>query len=203
MGRGDGDRRQQEKVHGMMSQPRSVAGGSPATSAAAGYSALETLRNGRRLEIRALKPEDQAGLLGAVNRASAQSLMRRFFVPKRQLTAQEIAFFMNVDFVKHVALLASLEQDGQQLIVGGGRYILVEPGLAELAFVVVDTYQGLGIGAALLRHLAMLARNANLQALVAEVLPENAPMLKVFDRSGYRLRKQREADVVHVTLYLD
>jgi len=187
----------------MTGQPGSVTSGSPAISAAAGYSALETLRNGRRLEIRALKPADQAGLLAAVNRTSAQSLTRRFFVPKRQLTAPEIAFFMNVDFVKHVALVASLGEDGQQLIVGGGRYILVEPGLAELAFVVVDAYQGQGIGAALLRHLAMLARNAKLQALVAEVLPENAPMLKVFGRSGYRLRQQRDADVVHVTLYLD
>ena len=187
----------------MTGQPGSVTSGSPAISAAAGYSALETLRNGRRLEIRALKPADQAGLLAAVNRTSAQSLTRRFFVPKRQLTAPEIAFFMNVDFVKHVALVASLGEDGQQLIVGGGRYILVEPGLAELAFAVVDAYQGQGIGAALLRHLGMLARNAKLRALVAEVLPENAPMLKVFDRSGYRLRQQRDADVVHVTLYLD
>jgi RimJ/RimL family protein N-acetyltransferase len=199
----EADRCEQDKVHGMTGQPRPAAGEQPNGSAAAEYCALETLRNGRRLEIRALKPDDQAGMLAAVNRASAQSLTRRFFVPKRQLTAQEIAFFMNVDFVKHVALVASLEEAGQQLIVGGGRYVLVEPGLAELAFVVVDAYQGQGIGAALLHHLAMLARHAKLQALVAEVLPENAPMLKVFDRSGCRLRKQRDADVVHVTLYLD
>jgi len=187
----------------MTDQPRSVAGGSPTISPASGYCALETLRDGRRLQIRALRPDDQAGLLAAVNRASAQSLTRRFFVPKRQLTAQEIAFFMNVDFVKHVALVASLEEAGQPLIVGGGRYILLDPQLAELAFVVVDAYQGQGIGAALLRHLAILARRAKLQTLLAEVLPENAPMLKVFDRSGYRLRKQRDADAVHVTLYLD
>jgi RimJ/RimL family protein N-acetyltransferase len=169
---------------------------------AAKYFALETLRNGSRIEIRALKPDDRAGLLAAVSRVSAQSLARRFFIPKRQLTEQEIDFFVDVDFLNHVALLASIEEAGQQVIVGGGRYIVVQPRLAELAFVVVDEYQGQGIGAALLRHLAKIARKGELQELVAEVLPENAPMLKVFDTSGYRLHKQRDASVVRVTLQL-
>ena len=47
------------------------------------------------------------------------------------------------------------------------------PGAAEVAFVVIDDYQGQGIGAALLRHLAAIARSAGLKELVAEVLPEN------------------------------
>jgi RimJ/RimL family protein N-acetyltransferase len=109
---------------------------------------------------------------------------------------------LNVDFVNHVALVAVLEDDGQQQIVGGGRYIVSQAGTAELAFVVVDQNQGQGIGAALLRHLAILARRAGLELLTAEVLAENTGMLKVFDRSGLRLSKTRDADVVHVALHL-
>ena len=166
------------------------------------YCARERLRTGRSIEVRALRPDDRTDMLSAVGRLSAQSLTRRFFTPKRELNAQEIAFFLNVDFVNHVALVATIEDDGQQQIVGGGRYIVSQAGTAELAFVVVDQNQGQGIGAALLRHLAILARCAGLELLTAEVLAENTGMLKVFDRSGLRLSKTRDADVVHIALHL-
>jgi GNAT superfamily N-acetyltransferase len=169
---------------------------------AATYSARERLRNGQGIEVRALRPDDRTDMLTAVGRLSAQSLFRRFFMPKRELKPEEIAFFLNVDFVSHVALVAAIEDGGQQVIVGGGRYIVSQPKMAELAFAVVDPYQGQGIGAVLLRHLAILARSASIEVLTAEVLAENAGMLKVFDGSGLRVAKARDADVVHVSLRL-
>jgi GNAT superfamily N-acetyltransferase len=174
----------------------------PAMVEAAAYSAIEALRDGRRVEIRALKPEDRAGLLAAVGRTSTQSLYRRFFAVKRGFTEREIAFFSNVDFVSHVALVAVVEEDGRPVIVGGGRYVVVHPEQAEVAFAVVDEYQGQRIGAALMRHLAAIARRAGLRELIAEVLPDNAPMLKVFEKSGFPLSTKRESRVVHVTLRL-
>jgi GNAT superfamily N-acetyltransferase len=74
------------------------------------------------------------------------------------------------------------------------------PGTAELAFAVIDDYQGQGIGAALMRHLALLARAGGIKELIAEVLPENIPMLKVFQRSGFRLQTKHHAGVVDVAL---
>jgi RimJ/RimL family protein N-acetyltransferase len=169
---------------------------------AAKYSAIETLRDGRRVEIRALRPEDRDDLAAAVGRVSTQSLYRRFFAVKRHFTEQETAFFVEVDFVDHVALVAVVEEDGRPVIVAGGRYIVVQPGQAEVAFVVIDEYQGQGVAAALMRHLVTIARAAGLRELVAEVLPDNAAMLKVFERSGLPLRTRREPQVVHVTLQL-
>src|SRR5215204_5051150 len=61
---------------------------------AAKYSAVETLRNGRQVEIRALRPDDRADLVAAVGRASAQSLYRRFFGVRHSFT--EFAFFGGV-----------------------------------------------------------------------------------------------------------
>jgi RimJ/RimL family protein N-acetyltransferase len=171
-------------------------------SDSATYSAVELLRNGQQVEIRALRPDDRASLLAAVSRTSSQSLYRRFFAVKRGFTEQEIVFFSNVDFVSHVALVAVMEEGGQPLIVGGGRYIVVQPGQAEVAFVVVDQYQGQGIGAKLLHHLAVIARDAGLKELVAEVLPDNTSMLKMFERSGLRLGTRREPQGVHITLHL-
>ena len=74
------------------------------------YSVIELLRNGRRIEIRSLKPEDRDKLVAAVSRTSAQSLYRRFFAAKRGFTEQEVAFFLNVDFVNHIALVAVLDE---------------------------------------------------------------------------------------------
>jgi RimJ/RimL family protein N-acetyltransferase len=166
---------------------------------AAKYSAIEALRDGRCVEIRALRHDDRDELAEAVGRASPESLYRRFFAVRRSFTEQEVAFFLNVDFVNHVALVAVVEEGGRPVIVGGGRYVVLQPGQAEIAFAVIDQYQAQGIGAALMRHLVAIAREAGLKELIAEVLPENTPMLKVFEKSGLRLSKKREAGVVHVT----
>ena len=169
---------------------------------AANYSALETLRDGRRLEIRALRPDDRAGLAAAVARSSDQSLYRRFFSLKRSFSESEVEYFLNVDFINHVALVAVVDEDGRPAIAGGARYIVEQPGMAEIAFAVVDGYQGQGIGAALMRHLAAIAVSAGLKELIAEVLPDNMPMLKVFEKSGFPRSVKHEAQVVHVSLAL-
>jgi RimJ/RimL family protein N-acetyltransferase len=169
---------------------------------AADYSAVDRLCDERTIEIRALRPDDREDMLTAIGRISPQSLRRRFFAPKRGFSETELAFFMNIDFDNHVALVAQLDEDGRPSIVGGGRYIVVQPGQAEIAFVVVDTYQGQGIGAALMRHLARLARDAGLKELVAQVLPENTAMLKVFSKFGFRPGSKREPQVMHLTMQL-
>jgi len=170
---------------------------------AANYSAVGALRDGRRLEIRAFRPSDRADLESAVGQIGTQSLYRRFFTVKRNFSQKERDFFLNVDFVGHVALMAWVEESGQKVIVGGGRYVVVQPGTAEVAFAVVDKYQGQGVGAALMRHLAAIARDAGLKELIAEVLSENAPMLRVFEKSGLPMTTTREADVVQVGLRLN
>ncbi|WP_454624864.1 N-acetyltransferase family protein [Bradyrhizobium cenepequi] len=166
------------------------------------YTACERLRDGSQVEIRALQPEDEADMLAAVGRTSAQSLQRRFFVMKRGFSENERAFFMNIDFSNHVALVALAQEDGRTVIVGGGRYIVFEAGRAEMAFVVVDAWQGRGIGSILMRHLVEIAGNAGLQELIAEVLPENKAMLKVFAKFGFKPASRRDPQTVHLVLKL-
>jgi RimJ/RimL family protein N-acetyltransferase len=166
------------------------------------YSVTERLRDGREVEIRGLRPDDKDDMLAAVGRTGMQSLQRRFFVVKRGFSEKEIAFFMNIDFANHVALVALAEEDGRKVIIGGGRYIVTEPGKAEIAFVVIDDYQGQGVGTLLMRHLAVIARKAGLRELIAEVLPENAAMRKVFGKFGFQARRGPDPHVVHLVLEL-
>ena len=78
----------------------------------------------------------------------------------------------------------------------------VEPGRAEMAFVVIDTWQGRGIGSLLMRHLVKLAGAGGLNELTAEVLPENGAMLKVFGKFGFRPRSHRDPQTIHLALKL-
>jgi len=95
-----------------------------------------------------------------------------------------------------------MEEAGQGIIVAGGRYVAIQPGKAEVAFVVTDEYQGHGIGAALLRHLTLIARARGLYALFAEVLSENRPMLRVFEKCELPMIVTRDPEVIHITLQL-
>ena len=169
---------------------------------AAHYTVTESLRDGTRVNIRALRPEDEADMLAAVERTSAESQHQRFFVMKRDFPERERTFFMNVDFTEHVALVAVVTEQGRLTIIGGGRYIVFEPGRAEMAFVVVDAWQGRGVGSLLMRHLVRIARHTNLAELVAEVLPRNAAMLKVFSKAGFKPGAQRDPQTVHLALRL-
>ena len=169
---------------------------------AATYAVSEQLRDGTSLEIRALRPDDRDAMLESIGRFSNEALYRRFFAPKRNFSQREIDFFLNVDFESHVALVAVLCEHGQAVIVGGSRYVICRPGCAEIAFAVDDPHQKRGIATHLITHLIRIARAATLKELVAEVLPENMPMLKVFERCGLAMTTRRGRGVVHVTLAL-
>jgi RimJ/RimL family protein N-acetyltransferase len=168
----------------------------------ANYSATERLRDGREVKIRALRPDDKDDMLAAIGRTGTQSLQRRFFVVKRGFSDKEIAFFMNIDFANHVALVALGEEEGRSVIIGGGRYVVTQPGQAEIAFVVIDAYQGKGLGTLLMRHLSIVARKAGLKELIAEVLPENAAMRKVFEKFGFQAQRRSDPQVLHLVLKL-
>ena len=164
------------------------------------YSAVESLRNGRSVEIRALRPDDETRMLAALSRTSPQSLYRRFFGIKKGFSESEKAFFLNVDFIDHVALVAIIEQSGRTEIVGGARYVVVQPGIAEVAFTVIDEFQREGIGSALMRHLTLLAKRASLKRLLADVLPENTAMINILKKSGLPATITKAKGVVHIAL---
>ena len=123
----------------------------------------------------------------------------RFFTVKREFSEKEAHYFLDIDFIKHVVLVAIADDNGRPTIVGGCRYIVMQPGVAEISFTVIDAYQGRGIGSALMCHIAALARKAGFKELVADVLAYNAPMLKVFPRSGLLMSKKLDGTTVDVT----
>ena len=168
----------------------------------ADYSAQAALKDGTPVEIRALRPSDEADMLAAIERTGPSSLQSRFFVMKRHFSEKERAFFMDVDFSNHVALAAWALEQGRPAIVGGGRYVVTNPGEAEMAFVVVDAWQGRGVGSLLLRHLTEIAREQGVRELTAEVLSDNGAMRSVFTKAGFRLARSDDPRTVRLSLSL-
>ena len=169
---------------------------------AASYAATERLRNGAALQIRALLPSDGDEMLAAVGRFSKQTLYRRFFAPKRSFSEREIEFFLNVDFTSHGGAGGCAQRRRTTGDRGRREVCRLVPGCAEVAFAIDDPHQKLGIATHLIRHLIEIARANGLEAFIAEVLPENTPTLKIFERCGLALTTRRERGVVHVRLAL-
>jgi GNAT superfamily N-acetyltransferase len=166
------------------------------------YNVTERLRDQRTVTIRAIRPDDKGLIIDGFNKVSAESLYRRFLAMKKELTAYDLKQATEVDFVNVVALVAVVEKEGSVQIAGGGRYIRTVGLRAEVAFLVEDAFQSLGIASCIFKHLIAIARDSGITQFEAELLPSNEAMLRVFGRSGIPVIRTRMRDSVHVLMEL-
>jgi GNAT superfamily N-acetyltransferase len=171
------------------------------------YYAKEKLLNGREITLRAIRPDDKHALQDVMHHLSAKSRYYRFFTPKEELTDKELAFFTELDFERHVALLACVHENGEEVPVGVGRYILPDeddpPLAAEVSCAVEEDYQGIGIGTHLLHHLTEIARQHGILEFYAYTLSENEKMLELFANSGLLMSQSYDhSGVVKVRMLL-
>ncbi len=163
------------------------------------YSAHEVLRDGGSIFVRAIRADDKDRLLDHFRHLSQDSIYQRFFGLKHSLSDADLVRFTEIDFVSHVALVATLRTNGDERFIGVSRYVTTGPGYAEVAFAVLDEHQGRGIGTVLLEHLGRVARAAGITEFQADVLGDNNRMLEVFAKSGFRVKRSTEAGVVHLS----
>ena len=109
--------------------------------------------------------------------------------------------FVVIDYSKEMLILAIIEKDSEEIIVGLGQYHIEEAThTAESAFSVRDDYQNHGIATELLRYLTYLAKKDGLHGFTASVLMENKPMLKVFEKMGFVIERIAEAGVYELNM---
>jgi RimJ/RimL family protein N-acetyltransferase len=169
------------------------------------YYVVERLRGGHEVTIRAIRPEDRERMANTLKELSDKTFYRRTFSTKRDLSETDLKQLTEVDFENVVALVAEMREEGQDRIVGGGRYFRMgdtAPDSAEVAFLMDDKHQGLGIGSRIFRHLVAIACASGITKFEAEVLPSNEGMLKIFDRSGLPVARISAGDTIHITIDL-
>ena len=168
------------------------------------YAADVILRDGTSVHLRAIRPEDRAELARGFAELSPEAVYFRFFRAKRRLNDDELTAFTELDFAQRAALVATLRVGNEERIIAVARYAVTDdsarpPHRAEVAFTVGDVFQGRGLGTLLLEHLAIIARANGIAEFEADVLGENNRMLRVFARSGFRVKRSLADGVFHVT----
>jgi GNAT superfamily N-acetyltransferase len=165
----------------------------------------DTLRSGLAVTIRPLRPDDRERIARAVRQLDRESVYLRLFSYRKELTEAGLDRIMRVNPEDEIALVVTTGTGTDEIIIGSGRCYFIGSGAArtgEVAFIVEEDYQGLGIARRLLARFAALARVRGVATLTADVLAGNKSMLGVFERSGLPMARRLEGDAVHVTLTL-
>jgi acetyl coenzyme A synthetase (ADP forming)-like protein len=157
------------------------------------------LKDGSRILLRPIRRDDVQRWLDFISRLSDRTKYLRFHsVPK--LGREDAVRFCSVDYDNAFAFVAEVLRDSRRHIIAIGRYYRIpHKPLAEVAFVIEDTYQGKGIGTKLMEWLANVARDNGISTFEASVLAENKEMMTVFKDYGFHLTSKLEENEYRVT----
>lgn len=140
-------------------------------------------RTGLAVQLRPVRITDEPLLKSFFYSLSDQSRYTRFMTVRREMPHETLQEYTVIDYSKEMVILAVVEREGQDHVIGLAEYYLDEENLAaNVAFTVRDDEQNKGVGTELLQHLVYLAKREGLHALTAEVLVENRPMMRVFEK---------------------
>jgi len=147
---------------------------------------IVTLRDGSQVLVRPIRPDDKQALVEALARLSPESRYRRFLRPVTSLSERELKYLTEIDYTSHFAWVAA-DPEGKSGL-GVARYVRdsKDPEVAEPAIVIVDDYQGKGLGTILVRLLVATALENGIKVFRSWVLGENREVLGPLERIGAR-----------------
>ncbi|HSS94002.1 MAG TPA: GNAT family N-acetyltransferase [Candidatus Dormibacteraeota bacterium] len=145
------------------------------------------LKDGTRVHVRPIVPEDEPLLIEAVGAMSERTVYFRFFSPLKRLPDALAHRLAVVDYQDRFAIVGTTHKPGgKERIVGVARYDRAShTDVAETAVAVVDEFQRRGLGSALLAILAKVARDHGIKTFTLIVLPENQQMLGLLRKMGW------------------
>jgi len=150
------------------------------------YTTPWQLSDGTEVLLRAIRPEDEPAEHEMLSSLSQESLRTRFFSTIKDISHEWLILFCNIDYDRHMAIVAEMEEKGKKKMVGVARLIMNQDMTSgEVAFLVQDRYQGKHLGSKFLEILIGIARERGLEEIRADVLTENEKMLNVFKRLGF------------------
>ena len=157
---------------------------------------------GRSFFLRPVRPSDQRRLQEFFYTHSQSTLMQRYrYIPK-DMSTERAYELVNIDQSKNLALCFVERQGPREVIFAVGRYYLQENGkIGEVAFVVKEEFQGLGLGALLMKKIIKVARIRDLENLIALIRIDNTSMRALVKRFSFI--KERTPDPMELIYNLD
>jgi acetyltransferase len=163
-----------------------------------------TFRDGTRVIVRPIRPEDRQIEREFVLKLSDESRYFRFMSALRELNEAMLSRFTQIDYDREMALIAVICENGLETEIGVARYIINADGVScEFAVAVADAWQHRGVGSKLILNLVEVARARKLQVMEGIVMAGNHKMLGLMSALGFSIRPEPgDAAVKHVAKQL-
>ena len=167
------------------------------------YEWKETTSHGLQIFIRPIKPEDASLLLELFENLSPESRYHRFFSPMKSLSRDMLVRFTQIDYDRHIGLVAIVQDEDGEKMLGVAR-VIMEPDRhnAEFSVAVGDQWQGKGVGRRLLERCLDAGRDYGVETVQGYVLAENTQMLNLCHELGFQVSRNGGRDTYHLTIDL-
>jgi len=164
-----------------------------------------TLRDGTRVVVRPIRPEDRQIEKEFVQELSNESKYFRFMSGLRELSEAMLNRFTQIDYDRELALIAMVCENAKETEIGVARYVVNADNIScEFAVAVADAWQNRGVGTALILGLAAAARARGLRTMEGIVVARNSKMLGLMNALGFSVRAEPgDPSIRHVTKQLD
>ena len=171
------------------------------------YVSSWTMKNGNQVTIRPIRPEDEPLMVKFHETLSDRTVYLRYFCSlslSQRVAHERLLRICFGDYDREMALVAERVDPatGERGIIGVGRINRLHgKNEAEVAVLVADQYQNLGLGNELLRRVVQIARKEKLSQVSAEMMPDNVAMQVIMKRLGFGVRTSE--DLTSVRAFLD
>ena len=164
-------------------------------------SAQHTFKNDIAVRFRAIKPSDEEEMRRLFYRFSDESVYYRYFSPIKTMPHSKMQEYVNVDFSQVMSIVGLVGEVGTGHIIAEARFVKwPDRAYADVAFIVDEEYQGIGVASYLYKMLIRLAKDRGIHGFTADVLTTNKAMMKVFEKGVAMVKASLEHGVYRLTI---
>ncbi len=151
------------------------------------------LRDGKTVLLRPIKPEDEPLWLEMFQNFSEESIRYRFFHIIKDTPHEMRARYCDIDYAREIGIVAELKEERQRQILGVVRLIIEQDGKnGEIAFIVADPWQGLGLGSKMVDHMIEICKRRGLETVYALTLADNYRAIRLLKKRGFTIQYRND-----------
>ena len=155
------------------------------------------LRDGREILFRPIKPEDEPLWLKMFQSFSDEAIRYRFFQILKEAPHKVRVRYCNIDYDREIAIVPVIKENDTEKILGVGRLVIEPDGkTGEIAFIIRDKWQSLGLGAKLVDYVIEIAAEMGVKKVIAIIMNENYRAIKLVEKMEFNLKHKNDGTVV-------
>jgi acyl-CoA hydrolase/RimJ/RimL family protein N-acetyltransferase len=160
-----------------------------------------TLKGGKTFLLRPARASDVGNLHDIFYNLTAEDRYTRFFTRLKALSVDAAEHLCNVDYDHEMAFVAVYgDREGDRIVGSCCYYVNPTTNLAEVAYMILPEWQGVGLGGALQQRMIEYAKKRGLRGFTADILAQNAKMKKLFQSGSPNVSVERDGDTYEVTM---